>query len=94
MRRDYLVTYDISDPKRLRLVYRVMLAFGDHIQLSVFRCALSASELQGLKERLHKAISHTEDQVLFVELGPLPERAPRIEPLGRAYGRVAGSRVL
>ena len=94
MRRDYLVTYDICDPKRLRLVFRIMLGFGDHIQLSVFRCALSESELQKLTERLHKTIHHAEDQVLFVELGPLPERNPRIHPVGRPYGRIAGSRVL
>ncbi len=94
MRRDYLVTYDISDPKRLRLVFRIMLGFGDHIQLSVFRCGLSASERQRLIEKLHKTIHHAEDQVLFVELGPLPEPSPRIEPLGRPYGRIAGSRVL
>lgn len=94
MRRDYIVTYDISDPKRLRLVFRIMLGFGDHIQLSVFRCALSANERQRLMEKLHKTIHHGEDQVLFVELGALPEPAPRIEPLGRPYGRIAGSRVL
>jgi len=94
VRRDYIVTYDICEPKRLRLVFRIMLGFGEHIQLSVFRCALSASERQRLVEKLHKVIHHGEDQVLFVELGAWPEPAPRIEPLGRPYATIAGSRVL
>ena len=37
----YLVTYDISCPRRWRKVYRIMHAFGEHVQLSVFRCDLT-----------------------------------------------------
>jgi CRISPR/Cas system-associated endoribonuclease Cas2 len=32
VRTRYVVTYDVSDPGRLRQVYRVMRGFGDHIQ--------------------------------------------------------------
>ena len=41
MRHNYVVTYDISDPKRLRKVYKMMLGYGEHLQLSVFQCELN-----------------------------------------------------
>jgi CRISPR-associated protein Cas2 len=44
MRLLYVVTYDISDKKRLRKVFRLMRGYGDHLQLSVFRCELSGVE--------------------------------------------------
>ena len=43
-RRRYLVAYDVSHPKRLRLVYRKMLGYGHPLQYSVFQCDLSAVE--------------------------------------------------
>ncbi|MDD4792699.1 MAG: CRISPR-associated endonuclease Cas2, partial [Firmicutes bacterium] len=41
MRRRFIVCYDISDPKRLRKMYRTMRGFGDPLQKSVFTCDLS-----------------------------------------------------
>ncbi|MBX3182446.1 MAG: CRISPR-associated endonuclease Cas2 [Polyangiaceae bacterium] len=70
MRRVYVVTYDISNPKRLRGVYKLMQGYGDHVQFSVFCCALSASDLVELKGRLSAVIHHQDDQVLFFDLGP------------------------
>jgi len=43
-RRVYIVAYDISHPKRLRRVFRTMKVYGQHLQLSVFRCDLRACE--------------------------------------------------
>jgi CRISPR-associated protein Cas2 len=85
VRRDFIVTYDISDDRRLRLVFKAMQGFGEHMQLSVFRCALSRMERQKMVEKLSLLINQREDQVLIIELGPLPERRSRIRPLGRAY---------
>ncbi|MBX3171113.1 MAG: CRISPR-associated endonuclease Cas2 [Candidatus Eremiobacteraeota bacterium] len=85
MRRDFIVTYDVSNDKRLRLVFKAMLGFGEHIQFSVFRCALSKMERQKMIEKLTGLIHQREDQVLIIELGTLPERRSRIRPLGRAY---------
>lgn len=83
----YIVTYDISDPKRLRRVFKTMRDFGDHLQLSVFECQLSRSELALLRERLGEIIHHREDQVLFVSLGPVESHReePVIEVMGRPY---------
>ncbi len=86
MRHTYVVTYDISDPKRLRKVFRLMLGYGDHLQLSVFQCELNARELVELKHALGEVIHHNEDQVLFANLGPVEGRGSEaIDSLGRVY---------
>lgn len=86
MRNSYLVCYDISDDKRLRQVFKTMRGFGDHLQYSVFECQLTARDLVRLKAELGKIIHHTEDQVLFVDLGPAEGRGDRvITALGRPY---------
>lgn len=86
MRAAYVVTYDISDPKRLRQVYRVLRGFGDHLQLSVFRCELTPTELILLRRALLDVIDRVEDQVLIIDLGPATGRAREaIAALGRPY---------
>ncbi len=86
MRHAYLVTYDISDPKRLRAVYKLMLGWGEHVQLSVFHCELNARELVELKDQLSRVIEPAEDQVLFGLLGLAEGRArSALESLGRPY---------
>jgi CRISPR-associated protein Cas2 len=86
MRNSYVVTYDISDPKRLRKTYKLMLGWGEHLQFSVFQCELTDRELVELRSELARVIHHTEDQVLFVDVGPVEGRAVgAIEALGRAY---------
>ncbi len=86
MRQVFIVSYDISDPKRLRQVYKLMRGRGEHIQLSVFRCELNRRELFELRGELGQLINHDEDQVLFVDIGPVEGRgADCIASLGRAY---------
>lgn len=85
MRNRYIVSYDISDPKRLRFVFKTMRGFGDHLQYSVFRCDLSPQERILLMEAITPIIHHGEDQVLIVDLGPAEGRANHcMTVLGRA----------
>lgn len=87
MRSYYIVSYDISDPGRLRRVYKTMRDFGDGIQLSVFLCELSELDRAQLERRLLDVINQRQDQVLFVKLGAAegpPEKPPRCEVLGRS----------
>lgn len=86
MRIRYIVTYDIADPKRLRKVYKKMQGAGDHLQLSVFRCDLTDRQRERLKLELADVIKSTEDQVLFIDIGP-PEgrQAEQIAAIGRPY---------
>jgi CRISPR-associated protein Cas2 len=86
MRQMYVVTYDICDPKRLRKVYKFMLGWGEHLQLSVFQCELSHRELVELRAGLARIIHHLEDQILFVDVGPVEGRgSDSISALGKPY---------
>ena len=91
MRRLFIVAYDISDPKRLRKVYRTLTGYGDHLQLSVFRCDLTASQRIRLAAKLRETIEHLEDQVMFVDLGPSDGRSHSIDFIGRP-GRASSTR--
>lgn len=86
MRHTYIVTYDICDAKRLRRVYKLMLGWGEHLQLSVFQCELNDREFVELRAELAKLIRATVDQVLFVDVGTVEGRSPdAITSLGVAY---------
>ncbi len=85
-RQTFVVTYDICDPKRLRKVYKLMLGWGEHLQLSVFQCELNDRELIELRSELARIIHHLEDQVLFVDIGPVEGRgSTSIAALGKPY---------
>lgn len=89
MRSSYLVCYDICDDKRLRQVFKIMRGYGDHLQLSVFECQLTRLDLVRLKSELEEVIHHTQDQVLFIDLGPAEGRGDRvITALGKPYVKV------
>jgi len=85
MRRDYLVCYDIADAKRLRRVFKTMRGFGDAMQYSVFRCALTAQEKTLMIEALQRAFHAKEDRLMVVDLGQAgaAARKERVEFLGR-----------
>ena len=86
MRTTYLVCYDIADAKRLRRVFKVCKNYGDHLQFSVFECDLSPTEKAGLESELTDIIKASEDQVIFVALGPAEGRGDRaITALGVPY---------
>ena len=86
MRRCYIVSYDISDDKRLRKVFKAMKGFGVHIQYSVFRVECSRMEFIRMKMILNEIIHHDDDQILCIDLGPAPGRADQcIESLGKSY---------
>ena len=84
MRQTYIISYDVSDPKRLRKVFKTLRGYGDHLQLSVFRCELSPKERVEVRAKLSDIIHHREDQVIFVDVGPADGRGSEsLETLGR-----------
>lgn len=86
MKTAYLVTYDICEPERLRAVFKLMKGAGEHVQFSVFRCELSDLEREELISELVEVIRPSEDQVLFVDLGPPDGRAADcVLAVGRPY---------
>src|SRR5438874_545188 len=68
MRTRYIVCYDVSDPKRLRHVFRKMKGFGNHLQFSVFACDLSPQRRIELEAALSEIINHREDRVMIANV--------------------------
>lgn len=89
MRHTYLICYDIADDKRRDRAFKICKDHGVRLQFSVFECDLNSAELAGIQNRLAEAISMTEDQVLFVCLGPCEGRGDRvIAAMGRPYTKM------
>ena len=92
MRGVFLVCYDVADAKRLRRTYRKMCGLGDPVQYSVFRCELSPTEKQLMKESLWEILNWDQDRVMVIDLGPAGARGdeciefwgePRVTPPSR-----------
>ena len=81
----WIVTYDVSDQKRWRRVFRVMKGRGEWLQLSVFQCRLSRRGVVELRAALAEIVNHNQDHVLFLDLGPADEVRPRVSSLGKAF---------
>lgn len=82
-KRDFLVTYDICCPTRLRRVHKLMLGHGQPVQYSVFRCFLTAARKVTLMSQLLEIIHCDEDQIIIFELGSADTAMTRaIEVLG------------
>jgi CRISPR-associated protein Cas2 len=86
MKHTYIVSYDVSDAKRLRLVFKLMKGWGLHVQYSVFQCDLNPTNVTELQSALEDIIEPSLDQFLFINLGPTEGRArDAIASLGRPY---------
>ncbi|WP_207061645.1 CRISPR-associated endonuclease Cas2 [Motiliproteus sp. SC1-56] len=81
----YLITYDISDPKRLRQVFRIMEGYGEWVQLSVFQCRLSPRRYQRLIADLEKEIKQHEDHVLLFKLWAADTQSAEFVSIGKAF---------
>jgi len=67
--RWWLVCYDVRDPKRLRKTAKHMEGYGERMQYSVFRCWMTAREMQCLRWELTELLA-AEDDVLLIPLCP------------------------
>lgn len=64
----YLVCYDVRNDKRLRRVAKHLEGYGTRVQYSVFRCFLSAEQMQKLRWELTQKYVEKEDDVIFIPL--------------------------
>jgi CRISPR-associated protein Cas2 len=92
--RLYIVTYDITDDKRGRRVFKLMRGYGRWLQLSVFQCRLSAQRRAELARRLEAVIHGRDDHVLILDLGPADKVDPRVESLGKSFEAVTRQAVV
>lgn len=85
-RKQYLICYDIAEDKRRTAVFKMLMANGDHVQYSVFLCALNRQELAGLRGRLSETIHHKQDQIMIVNLGEAKHDLEAVlDCLGKRY---------
>jgi CRISPR-associated protein Cas2 len=80
----YIITYDIGDAKRWRVVYSLMNGYGEWVQLSVFQCRLSRQRHAEMIATLDEIIDDTQDHVVIVDLGSVENVNPRVVSLGKA----------
>jgi len=83
--RLYIVTYDISDDRRWRRVFKTMKGYGQWLQLSVFQCRLTPRRRQEMAGALEKVIHHRDDHVLIIDVGRADTVDPRVESLGKTF---------
>ncbi len=81
----YIVTYDISDPKRWRAVFKLMHGYGEWLQLSVFQCRLTRRRQAELIATLDEIILDDHDHVVLVDVGPADKVEPRVISLGKTF---------
>ena len=80
-----LITYDVNTTsylgkKRLRMVAKLCVSFGQRVQNSVFECLLEPEKFVYLKNKLLKIVDLELDSLRFYFLGSNWER--RVEHLG------------
>jgi CRISPR-associated protein Cas2 len=79
----YVVTYDITDERRWRTIFKLMHGYGEWLQLSVFQCRLTRMRYLELVQKLEAALSRTEDAVMVIDVGPAESVTPRVHCLGK-----------
>lgn len=90
----YVVCYDISDQKRWRAVFTLMKGYGEWLQLSVFQCRLSRRRHAELLAFLDELISHKDDHVVVMDVGPADKVTPRVVSLGKEFEPVERAPVI
>ena len=63
-----IVAYDISNPKRLRRVAKIMQDYGKRVQKSIFEVSLTPPVFKKMKFQIDTTINHTEDGVKYFPL--------------------------
>lgn len=66
MKRDFLVLYDIADPKRLRKVAKFLESEGVRVQKSLFECNWEEGYDIIIKHRLRELIDLANDYILLI----------------------------
>lgn len=83
--RLYIITYDVTEPKRWRQVFRLMKGYGVWLQLSVFQCRLSRKRHSELMGRIGEIIDLGEDHVMSFDLGFQALPGATVVSLGRQF---------
>lgn len=63
-----VVAYDIAKTKSRNKVADLLSQYGKRMNLSVFECMLTVSQLRKLKVEVHKHLNPKKDQVIYYTL--------------------------
>ena len=63
-----VIAYDITSDKRRRRIEKAVRKYGGRVNLSVFECMLTASQLEKLKSDIMKLVDVKTDQVAYYSL--------------------------
>lgn len=63
-----LVTYDITDPKRLRKTHQFLKEFGINTQKSVFECDIDGAALNAIRRFCREALDLDSDNVRIYKI--------------------------
>ncbi|AEC18306.1 CRISPR-associated endonuclease Cas2 [Gallibacterium anatis] len=69
-RQHYLVSYDISDAKRLYRMHKLTQHYAISGQKSFYECWVTPEELKTLKQNITQVIDTEEDRVHIFQLDP------------------------
>ncbi len=68
-RFNFLLCYDISDPKRLQKIAKLLESFAIRIQYSLYYCKdSSAEEMKELVKKLNELIDQKEDDIRIYQV--------------------------
>lgn len=71
MERDlYLIGYDVSSPKTLQRVLRLIKSYAVGGQKSFYECLMTDSELHSFIERMKTLLDFSTDSLLVLQLDP------------------------
>lgn len=63
-----LITYDITDPKRLKKMHRFLKEYGLNTQKSVFECDIDAQALRDIRAFCREMLDLQTDQVRIYKI--------------------------
>lgn len=64
----YIITYDISDNKRLAKIARIMVNYTQRVLYSVFEGELTQAQIKEIKEKVAKIMEPMSDSVIYFRL--------------------------
>jgi len=80
-KKNWLLCYDIANPRRLGRVHRYMTQVGIPLQYSVFRLEIDDSELDSIIMELEQRIHPDQDDIRIYPL----HRKPKSYTIGNAF---------
>ena len=86
--RLYIVTYDISNQRRWRRVFKTMHGYGEWLQLSVFQCRLTPRRRAELETALRELVKNGEDHVLMIDVGSADKIHLAVESIGKSFSKM------